>query len=112
MAPRLQGTTSALIYGIILGATGSLQNTVNGVVWTRYYGRRHLGSVSGLAMSMQTACFEQYGYNPAHTLAHEFGHYLGLSHNLENTTIPGSSWKPAGTSSSSTMRTRKPILRR
>jgi MFS family permease len=55
MAPRLQGTTSALLYGIILGATGSLQNTVNGVVWARYYGRRHLGSVSGLAMSIVIA---------------------------------------------------------
>jgi cyanate permease len=52
LAQRLQGTTSALIYGIILGATGSLQLTVNGVVWARYYGRRHLGSVSGLAMSI------------------------------------------------------------
>jgi sugar phosphate permease len=55
MAPRLQGTASALIYGLVLGATGSLQNTVNGVVWARYYGRRHLGSVSGLAMSIVIA---------------------------------------------------------
>jgi sugar phosphate permease len=50
MAPRLAGTTSALIYGIILGATGSLQLTVGQVVWAKYYGRRHLGSVTGVAM--------------------------------------------------------------
>jgi MFS family permease len=55
LAPRLQGTGSALIYGIILGATNSLQLTVNGVVWARYYGRRHLGSISGLAMSIVIA---------------------------------------------------------
>lgn len=50
MAPRLEGTTSALIYGVILGATGSLQLTVGQVVWAKYYGRRHLGSVTGVAM--------------------------------------------------------------
>ena len=55
MAPRLQGTTSALFYGIVLGATGSLQMTVSGVVWARYYGRRHLGSVSGVAMLVSIA---------------------------------------------------------
>lgn len=55
MAPRLQGTASALLYGIILGATGSLQLTVSGVAWARYYGRRHLGSVSGVAMLVSIA---------------------------------------------------------
>lgn len=38
---------------------------------------------------MQTACFEKFGYNPAHTLAHEMGHYLGLFHNMESPTNPG-----------------------
>jgi hypothetical protein len=50
MAPRLQGTTSALIYGIILGVTGSLQLTVSSVVWAKYYGRQHLGSITGVAL--------------------------------------------------------------
>ena len=40
-------------------------------------------------MSMKTACYEPYGYNPAHTLAHELGHYLGLSHNQESDFVPG-----------------------
>ena len=55
MAPRLQGTTSALIYGIVLGATGSLQLTVSQVVWAKYYGRRHLGSITGVAMLVSIA---------------------------------------------------------
>ena len=55
MAPRLQGTASALTYGIILGAMGSLQLTVSQVVWAKYYGRRHLGSVTGVAMLVNIA---------------------------------------------------------
>ena len=55
MAPRLQGTTSALIYGIILGVTGSLQLTVSSVVWAKYYGRRHLGSITGVALFVSIA---------------------------------------------------------
>ena len=49
MAPRLQGTTSALVYGIILGMTGSLHMTVSAVIWAKYFGRRHLGSITGVA---------------------------------------------------------------
>lgn len=44
---------------------------------------------SGLMMSMETACYEQYGYNPGHTVAHEIGHYLGLYHNQEREQEPG-----------------------
>jgi MFS family permease len=49
MAPRLQDSTTALVYGIVLGLTGSLQLTVGNVVWAKYYGRRHLGSITGVA---------------------------------------------------------------
>jgi sugar phosphate permease len=55
MAPRLQGTTSALVYGIVLGATGSLQLTVSSVVWAKYYGRQHLGSITGVALLVSIA---------------------------------------------------------
>lgn len=49
MAPRLQGRAMALIYGVVIGTTSGLQFTVNTVIWATYYGRRHLGSIRGLA---------------------------------------------------------------
>ncbi len=49
MAPRLQGRTMALIYGVVIGTTSGLQFTVGTVIWATYYGRRHLGSIRGLA---------------------------------------------------------------
>lgn len=55
MAPRLQGTATALLYGVVLGITGSLQMTVSSVVWARYFGRRHLGSIIGVAFLTSVA---------------------------------------------------------
>jgi MFS family permease len=55
MATLLTGTTTALIYGIILGLTGALQMTVSTVVWAKYFGRRHLGSITGIASLISVA---------------------------------------------------------
>ncbi|MCK5800478.1 MAG: hypothetical protein KAI47_24985, partial [Deltaproteobacteria bacterium] len=65
--------------GIILGISGGIPGPpgIHGTI------------NSGLAMSMQTACFEKDGYRPGDTLAHEMGHYLGLFHNMEAPTNPG-----------------------
>jgi len=49
MAPRLPGASSVWVYGIILGITNSLQATVSTVVWAKYFGRQHLGSITGVA---------------------------------------------------------------
>ena len=49
MAPHLENVFTALLFGVILGIAGSLQATVNAVVWAKYYGRRHLGSITGIA---------------------------------------------------------------
>jgi sugar phosphate permease len=49
MAPRLHDATSALAYGIVLGITSSVHMTVSAVVWAKYFGRRHLGSITGVA---------------------------------------------------------------
>ena len=55
MAARLMGTTNALVYGIVLGITNSLQMTVDGVVWARYFGRKHLGSITGVVYLISAA---------------------------------------------------------
>ena len=55
MAPRLTGTVSALAYGVMLGFTGGLQNMVQLVVWPNYFGRRHMGSIVGVASLISIA---------------------------------------------------------
>ncbi len=44
---------------------------------------------SGAVLSVATACFQQYGMNPGHTLAHEIAHHLGLFHSAEQDANPG-----------------------
>ena len=70
---------SGILGGMILGIAGGIPGPpgVHGTV------------NSGVAMSMQSVCYEPKGYNPAHTMAHELGHYLGLYHNIEQMTYPG-----------------------
>jgi cyanate permease len=36
------------LYGILLGTTFGLMYIINSVSWAKYYGRRHLGSITGL----------------------------------------------------------------
>lgn len=38
----------ALAYGVLLGITGGLMRLVGGVIWADYFGRRHLGGISGI----------------------------------------------------------------
>lgn len=54
MAPRLHGIPSALGYGAVMGLTTGLQMTVAAVVWAKYFGRRHLGSITGVASVITT----------------------------------------------------------
>jgi MFS transporter, OFA family, oxalate/formate antiporter len=49
MAPNLVTASSALAYGIIIGTTSGLQRTVSSVVWPTYFGRKHLGAITGVA---------------------------------------------------------------
>jgi hypothetical protein len=71
--------SSGMSAGIVLGISGGIPGPPG----------RHGTVHSGVAMSMETACYEQFGYNPGHTMAHEIGHYLGLWHNQEQLEIPG-----------------------
>ncbi len=52
MAQALSSIEMAFLYGIILGATSGLMGIINGVSWAKYFGRRHLGSITGVTATI------------------------------------------------------------
>ena len=52
IARSMQGAALAIAFGVVLGATQGLSRSVGGVVWAQYFGRRHLGSIAGLAQTI------------------------------------------------------------
>jgi len=52
MAPRLGSTTAAYIYGATFGVMQVAWGTAGAVMWAKFYGREHLGSISSVAMSI------------------------------------------------------------
>ena len=48
MAQFLQGAAMASLYGVLLGVTSGLMGVVSSVIWADYYGREHLGSITGV----------------------------------------------------------------
>lgn len=55
MATSLWGTGVALVYGVVLGALMGLMRTVSTVALATYFGRLHLGSISGTASTVLVA---------------------------------------------------------
>ena len=55
MVSFVQDVFMAYAYGIILGASGGLSRTVSGVIWPDYFGRRHLGSITGMTAGIGIA---------------------------------------------------------
>ncbi|MBC8253611.1 MAG: MFS transporter [Ardenticatenia bacterium] len=51
-AQFLSGVGMVLVYGIVLGTTTGLLVTVHGVVWAKYFGRKHLGSITGITTTI------------------------------------------------------------
>lgn len=49
MAGFVHDLTTALIYGVIFGINNAANLVVVTFVWPRYFGRRHLGSIMGMA---------------------------------------------------------------
>ncbi len=47
MARSLSGITLVLIFGIVLGISSGLIRILGSVVWAMYFGRQHLGSITG-----------------------------------------------------------------
>ena len=52
MASRLGSTTAAYVYGVTFGVMQVAWGTAGAVMWAKFYGREHLGSISSVAMSI------------------------------------------------------------
>jgi len=52
MAQYLQGIELSFLYGVTLGATMGLMGTVHGVGWAKYFGRKYLGSITGVGTTI------------------------------------------------------------
>jgi nitrate/nitrite transporter NarK len=48
----LQGTVTALLFGIILGLSNGIEFSLGSVAWASYFGRKNLGSIFGFASAM------------------------------------------------------------
>lgn len=52
LAQHLASGPLAILYGVLLGAGMGLYRTVISVAWAHYFGRAHLGSISGVASTV------------------------------------------------------------
>jgi cyanate permease len=55
MVSYLNLVALAMLFGVVIGATSGLMRTVSTVAWAKYYGRRHLGSISGVTSTVLVA---------------------------------------------------------
>ncbi|TXC91133.1 MFS transporter [Metabacillus litoralis] len=42
----------AILFGVVWGITGGLERITLAIVWPSYFGRKHIGSIKGVAMTM------------------------------------------------------------
>ncbi|MCZ6873171.1 MAG: MFS transporter, partial [bacterium] len=54
-APYLRTVHLALGFGVLMGAAGGLQQTISSSIWAMYFGRRHLGEISGATTTISMA---------------------------------------------------------
>jgi len=52
MATHLTSIPVAIVYGVTLGITDGLTRTVNSMIWATYFGRAHLGSITGITTTI------------------------------------------------------------
>ncbi len=55
IAPYLHSIEMALGFGIIMGTASGLQQTIGNSIWAMYFGRRHLGSITGATTTISVA---------------------------------------------------------
>ncbi|MEE2657189.1 MAG: MFS transporter [Candidatus Latescibacterota bacterium] len=52
MAPVLTSANMAMVLGVLMGVQGGIELLVASVVWAKFYGRAHMGAISGLASTI------------------------------------------------------------
>jgi MFS transporter, OFA family, oxalate/formate antiporter len=52
LAQYLVSPALAMIYGAVIGATAGSFHAVGSVVWAKYYGRQHLGTITGVTATI------------------------------------------------------------
>jgi MFS family permease len=55
IAPFLYTISLAIAFGLMMGIKGGIQATVSSVAWAQYFGRLHLGSISGTVTTILVA---------------------------------------------------------
>ncbi len=55
MAATLSSAKMAYGFGVVMGVQGGIETLVISVVYANYFGRRHLGSIAGLAVTIGVA---------------------------------------------------------
>lgn len=55
MAQVLSGVPMAVLYGVVLGGLMGLMRTINTVALASYFGRQHLGSITGISSTVLVA---------------------------------------------------------
>lgn len=55
LAHSMTGIALAFAYGMVLGATTGLMRSVSTVVWAAYFGRKHLGAITGVTTTIGVA---------------------------------------------------------
>src|SRR5690606_2463286 len=43
---------TAMVFGLVWGVSMGIERIVMAVVWPNYFGRKHIGSISGISMAM------------------------------------------------------------
>lgn len=52
LAPQLSSVEMALGLGVLMGLQGGIEMIVASVVWPQYFGRQHMGAITGLASTI------------------------------------------------------------
>jgi MFS family permease len=79
LALTLDSRAAAVLYAVVLGASGGAQSVAGGVTWAHYYGRQGLGRVQGMA-TMVSIAGAALGPLPLAALREVSGSYtLGLA---------------------------------